>query len=143
MIGVTVESRDVPTLLEEVYRRLLKYDPEIVEIIQFGSSVYAPQHAKDIDLLVITRRAKKYSGYMDAANREDMPFNVDIIISEVNKPINKSLLKVMVPKAFSMVSSEERDIGGEGALATSMPNKSRIDSVSPKLLPNSIYLLAT
>ena len=41
---------------------------------------------------MITRRAKKYSGYMDAANREDMPFNVDILISEVNKPINKSLL---------------------------------------------------
>jgi len=92
-MDVTVESRDKSALLEEVYKRLLEYDPEIVEIVQFGSSVYAPRYAKDIDLLVITRRAKRYSGYMDAANREDMPFNVDILISEVNKPINKSLLR--------------------------------------------------
>jgi hypothetical protein len=40
--------------IQLVVRKLLEYDPEIVEIVQFGSSVYAPEHARDPDLLVIT-----------------------------------------------------------------------------------------
>lgn len=47
--------------MEELCRRLVKYDGDIVEIIQFGSSVYAPEYSRDVDLLVITRRAKDYS----------------------------------------------------------------------------------
>ena len=38
---------------EGICKRLLGYDKDIVEIIQFGSSVYAPEHARDLDLLVI------------------------------------------------------------------------------------------
>jgi len=40
--------------IQLVVRKLLEYDPEIVEIVQFGSSVYAPEHARDLDLLIIT-----------------------------------------------------------------------------------------
>ena len=39
---------------EGICKRLVGYDKDIVEIIQFGSSVYAPEHARDVDLLVIT-----------------------------------------------------------------------------------------
>jgi len=40
--------------IQLIVRKLLEYDPEIVEIVQFGSSVYAPEHARDLDLLIIT-----------------------------------------------------------------------------------------
>ena len=43
----------------------MKYDPDIVEVVQFGSSVYASEYAGDVDLLVVTRRVKEYSGYLD------------------------------------------------------------------------------
>ena len=39
---------------EGICKRLVGYDKDIVEIIQFGSSVYAPEYARDLDLLVIT-----------------------------------------------------------------------------------------
>jgi predicted nucleotidyltransferase len=53
--------------LEEICKNLIKYDQDIVEIIQFGSSVYAPEYSKDIDLLVITKKAKEYEKYFDIA----------------------------------------------------------------------------
>jgi len=34
---------------KKICRRLLKYDPNIVEIVQFGSSVYVPELSKDVD----------------------------------------------------------------------------------------------
>ena len=40
--------------IQLIVRKLLEYDPEIVEIVQFGSSVYEPEHARDLDLLIIT-----------------------------------------------------------------------------------------
>ncbi|MGQ9513821.1 MAG: hypothetical protein ACUVTL_02030 [Thermoproteota archaeon] len=73
--------------LGKVCKGLLEYDPEIVEIVQFGSSVYAPKYARDVDLLVITRKVKDYGGYLDATNPEDASFDVDVIVFEVdNKP---------------------------------------------------------
>ena len=42
-------------LLKNVCVKLLKRDPGIVEIIQFGSSVYASDLSRDVDLLVISR----------------------------------------------------------------------------------------
>ena len=56
-------------LPERVYKKLLDYDPDIIEIVQFGSSVYAPEQAKDIDLLIITKKPKDYYGYLDAVKR--------------------------------------------------------------------------
>jgi hypothetical protein len=67
--------------IQLIVRKLLEYDPEIVEIVQFGSSVYAPEHARNLDLLVITGRMKEYSGYLDAV----ADFNADIIVLEVGK----------------------------------------------------------
>ena len=56
-------SRGHQEYLEGICRRLVEYDQDdIVEIVQFGSSVYAPDCSRDIDLLVITKRAKEYEG---------------------------------------------------------------------------------
>ena len=79
--------------LEKLCKKLLEYDPNIVEVIQFGSSIYAPQYAKDIDLLVITKKIKNYEGYFDATNPEDALFNVDVLVFEINKTPRQDLLR--------------------------------------------------
>jgi hypothetical protein len=35
--------------LEELCKKLIKYDQDIIEIVQFGSSVYAPKYSRDIE----------------------------------------------------------------------------------------------
>jgi len=40
---------------ENIILALKEHDPDIVEIVQFGSSVYAPRYARDLDLLVIKK----------------------------------------------------------------------------------------
>jgi len=80
-------------ILKEISKRLLKYDPNIVEIVQFGSSVYAPEYARDVDILVITKKRKEYEGYLDATNPEDAPFNVDTIVIEVGRELREELLR--------------------------------------------------
>jgi predicted nucleotidyltransferase len=71
---------------------LLEYDPDIVEIIQFGSSVYAPEYAGDIDLLVFTKREKDYTKYFDSVNDcSDLSFDIDIVVKEIGTPLDRSL----------------------------------------------------
>jgi predicted nucleotidyltransferase len=79
--------------LEELCRRLVKYDGDIVEIIQFGSSVYAPEYSRDVDLLVITRRAKDYSKYLEAADSKDIPVNIDILVFGTDEKPSEGLLR--------------------------------------------------
>jgi len=59
---------------------LLKADGDISDIIQFGSSVYATDRARDIDLLITTRRKKNYSIYLDAVSECELP--VDVIVRQ-------------------------------------------------------------
>jgi len=59
---------------------LIEYDPGIVEIVQFGSSVYAPKYGRDLDLLVITRSKKNYGEYLDSLNDLELPFDVDVVV---------------------------------------------------------------
>jgi predicted nucleotidyltransferase len=83
-------------LKKKICQRLLNYDPGIVEIVQFGSSVYAPQYARDLDLLVITREEKDYGGYLDCLDALDSPFDVDVVIHEVGDKLRESFaLQVM------------------------------------------------
>jgi predicted nucleotidyltransferase len=75
--------------LQLAVRKLLEYDPDIVEIVQFGSSVYAPELSRDVDLLVVTKRAKEYQGYLDAVS----PLEADVIVVEVGEAVGESLLR--------------------------------------------------
>jgi hypothetical protein len=77
--------------LREVCRRLLEHDPDIVEIAQFGSSVYAPELARDVDLIVVTRQVKGYEGYLDAANPEGAPFSADVVVLGVGDRLREEL----------------------------------------------------
>ena len=70
---------------ERICKRLLGYDKDIVEIIQFGSSVYAPEYALDVDLLVITRDKKEYGGYLDCL--ADFDFTCDVVVREVGEKV--------------------------------------------------------
>src|SRR3990170_4893889 len=65
---------------QKLTRALRKSDPDIIEIVQFGSSVYAPRLARDVDLLILTRAKKDYDVYLDAV--EGYPKNVDVVVQE-------------------------------------------------------------
>ncbi|HID87206.1 MAG TPA: nucleotidyltransferase domain-containing protein [Anaerolineae bacterium] len=69
---------------EELCKRLLNYDPEVVEVVLFGSSVYAPERAKDVDLLVFTRGDKDRHGYLNAV---DDLFGVDVVVMRAGEPL--------------------------------------------------------
>jgi len=66
--------------LKELCARLVCADPGVRDIIQFGSSVYAPERARDVDLLITTLCKKDLDVYWDALGDESS--NVDLIIRE-------------------------------------------------------------
>jgi hypothetical protein len=74
----------------KICQRLLDYDPDIVEIVQFGSSVYAPCYARDLDLLVLTTSGKDYGGYLHCLDALDLPFDVDVAVKEVGGKLKES-----------------------------------------------------
>ena len=69
---------------------LIEYDPGIFEIVQFGSSVYAPDSAKDMDILVFTEKKRDYSGYLDAILDLNLPYDVDVVVKEPDGHFDKS-----------------------------------------------------
>ncbi|MCS7187175.1 MAG: hypothetical protein N3B10_09995 [Armatimonadetes bacterium] len=69
--------------LPKLCEALLSADPDIVAIVQFGSSVYAPEVANDIDLFVVTKHRKDLGVYMDAV--KDCPLNVDVVPVQVGE----------------------------------------------------------
>ena len=88
---------------EEIRKRLVGYDKDIVEIMQFGSSVYAPEYARDVDLLVITRGKKEYGGYLDCL--DDFDFSCDVIVREVGDKV-KSGFACNILGAFEVLYGE-------------------------------------
>ncbi|MBO3755311.1 MAG: nucleotidyltransferase domain-containing protein [Candidatus Brockarchaeota archaeon] len=93
--------------LDRICKALVTWDPDIVEIIQFGSSVYAPRYAKDVDLLVITGNEKDYGGYLDAVNPDDAPFNVDVLVFNRDKAPKRELLRNILG-AFKILYGDGR-----------------------------------
>lgn len=72
-----------------IVRALRASDPDIIEIVQFGSSVYAPRLARDLDLIVTTRAKKDENVYWDAV--EDFPKGVDLLIREPGQKMGSSI----------------------------------------------------
>ncbi len=75
--------------LREATRRLLEVDPKIKAIVAFGSCVYAPELAHDLDLLVITEEEKDLETYWDALAH--LPLDVDVIVNRAGKPLGDGL----------------------------------------------------
>jgi len=94
--------KDLGMWLKKICEKLLKYDPDIVEIIQFGSSVYAPEYARDVDILVITRRPKDYNVCLDAVDEISPSFNIDVIVVEPTKELKENFIRGVLG-AFNML----------------------------------------
>jgi len=52
--------------LHKICAKLLERDPDIVEVLLFGSPVYAPEFSRDVDLLIFSANPKDLDVYMDA-----------------------------------------------------------------------------
>ena len=82
--------------IEKICQRLRDYDPEIVEIIQFGSSVYIPELASDLDLLVLTKEKKgDQFDYLGALDGLDLPYDVDITVHQTGESLKGLTLGVL------------------------------------------------
>lgn len=86
-----VAQKDLATEIErwlpKICQALLEADPEVVAIVQFGSSVYAPDLALDLDLLLVTSRKRDDSVYWDALWSAGQPFLVDLVVVEAWKQL--------------------------------------------------------
>ncbi|MFQ5865058.1 MAG: hypothetical protein ACE5IW_07505 [bacterium] len=79
----------IQTHLRQLCRALKEADPDIVDIIQFGSSVYAPDLARDIDLLITTQSKKDEDLYGDAF--DDLEVGVDVIVRTPGQPMGNDI----------------------------------------------------
>jgi hypothetical protein len=86
-VAKTDRALETEKWLPKICEALLEADPEIVAIVQFGSSVYAPDLALDLDLLVVTRRKKDSGVYWDAVWGSGQPFWVDVVIVEAGEQL--------------------------------------------------------
>jgi len=82
-------SYQIENMLQSLKKSLLKADAKIEEIVQFGSSVYAPSLARDIDLMVVTQNKKPDDFYWDAV--ADCPMAVDVFVLEPGERIGNTL----------------------------------------------------
>lgn len=82
--------------IEELCQRLRDYDPGIVEIVQFGSSVYAPDLARDLDLLVFTKEKKgDQLDYLGALDGVALPHDVDMIVHQTGESLKGLTLGIL------------------------------------------------
>jgi succinate dehydrogenase/fumarate reductase flavoprotein subunit len=100
--------------LDEVCAALRRADPDIVEIVQFGSSVYAPDLARDVDLLVTTAKKKEDDCYDDAVDRAGCPLQVELVTLEVGERLH-ALARMIWPLHRVLYGSGEwlkEEVGG-------------------------------
>ena len=76
-----ITKRELDNLCEILYAA----DADIRDIVMFGSFVYAPSLARDLDLVVTTTKRKDYGVYLDAV--ADFPINVDVIARQPGERI--------------------------------------------------------
>lgn len=82
-----VEERQ--SKLRKLCRALKKTESGIVDIVQFGSSVYAPDLARDVDLIITTHSRKNEDIYWEAF--DDLDLGVDVIIRTPGQEMGKDI----------------------------------------------------
>ena len=95
--------------LKRICENLIRCDSNIVEIIQYGSSVYAPEYARDVDILILTKKAKDYEVYLDAIEEIDPPFNVDVNVIEIGQGLSEEFIRGILG-AFKMLYGDGKYI---------------------------------
>jgi hypothetical protein len=103
---LVAQVRDLSPFSTRICELLLSADPDIVAIVQFGSSVYAPESAIDMDLLIITRQRKDYGVYLDAT--VDFPFPIDVIPKQMDSKMGRDIAAGI--KAWSRLLYGDEDI---------------------------------
>lgn len=73
--------------LDELVAALVRADPDILEIVLFGSGAYAPDLARDVDVFVTTRFKKERDIYLDVAEE----FSSDILVHLPLDSMNPSI----------------------------------------------------
>jgi hypothetical protein len=51
--------------------------------------VYAPDSARDLDILVFIKQKKDYSGYLDAVDGSELPYDVDVVVNDTETLVSK------------------------------------------------------
>ena len=103
---LVAQVRELSFFSPKICEALLSADPDIVAIVQFGSSVYAPESAIDMDLLIITKQRKDYGVYSDAT--ADFPFPIDVIPQEMDGKMGRDIAAGV--KAWSRLLYGDKDI---------------------------------
>ncbi|MBM3241411.1 hypothetical protein FJZ31_34455 [Candidatus Poribacteria bacterium] len=103
---LVAQVRNLSSFSPKICEALLSADPDIVAIVQFGSSVYAPESAIDMDLLIITRQRKDYGVYLDAT--ADFPFPIDVIPKQMDSKMGRDIAAAI--KAWSRLLYGDEDI---------------------------------
>ncbi len=75
--------------LRKICQSLKAADADVVDIIQFGSSVYAPDLARDVNLLITTRNKKDEDLYLDAFL--ELEIGVDVIVRTPGQVMGKDI----------------------------------------------------
>ena len=75
--------------LEALTRSLRRADPDIRDIVLFGSMAYAPDLARDVDVLVTTHKRKDADLYWDAV--VNFPREVDVLVREPSEPVSDGI----------------------------------------------------
>lgn len=90
---------------------LLEADPQIRDVVQFGSSVYAPDSARDIDLIVTTRLKRDYGVYLDrvadSVAGASKPVHVDLIVREPGEKIGRNIAAGLVASSVILYGRGE------------------------------------
>ncbi|MBI1927072.1 hypothetical protein HYR99_22865, partial [Candidatus Poribacteria bacterium] len=87
-------NNDFSLFLPQICEQLVQADPDILAIVQFGSSIYAPESARDLDLLIFTRDRKAYGVYDDATL--DFPLPIDPVPHSIDRPLGGYLAASVV-----------------------------------------------
>ncbi len=102
---VTSQRSNRSNKFQRIIRALRANDPDIIEIVQFGSSVYAPRLARDVDLVITTRSKKDENVYWDAV--EDFPKSVDLLIREPGQQMSAQIALSVLAFSKSLYGNGE------------------------------------
>jgi hypothetical protein len=74
-------------LLADIVQAFRDADADLVSVVLFGSAVYAPDLARDLDFLVISHNPKEQQRYQDAALQVAQGWEVDVIVCKVGEKV--------------------------------------------------------
>ena len=80
---------DIHKWVESAVQKLREVDGNIKAIAIFGSCVYAPELANDIDMLIVTEHKLDSKRYMDSLT--ELPIDVDLVINEMGEALGDGL----------------------------------------------------